>query len=447
MIQTTTDGRIGNNALDLAKLQKIIDSLMGSSDDVNSTNDWKSYGKAADVISNLMPEKQEYAGKNGNLTRSLDTGYDQLSDVAALIPGVGPMASAVMKGGTLLSKGLDAIGAGTSGMTKTDALLGSTLGSFTPLGAVNGIFGKRSKQVNSNIQSNEALENVGSSYGGTVNDWVNAESKSRKKYGLFSSGARHRANRQINNANNQMSQMEDISDTSNLRSLLGSYMDDADMENYRMNLLGGYNKRTQMGKNGMKIHLDHIIDKASHINDSDIVEIEDTVDECDIPEGYNHEDYCDGYSNVLKDQEVPVFQAGGEMNLIPEGALHARKNNMDIDNITKKGIPVVDNEGKQQAEIERNEIIFKKDVSQKLEELAKDGSDEAALKAGKLLAKEIIENTDDRTGLIKEAKNGMKVQYGGKTLVQTQKGNNEGVLKLSDHEKDVLRELLIEKTL
>ena len=152
-----------------------------------------------------MPEKQEYAGKNGNLTRSLDTGYDQLSDVAALIPGVGPMASAVMKGGTLLSKGLDAIGAGTSGMTKTDAVLGSTLGSFTPLGVVNGIFGKKSKQVNSGIQSDEALGSVGSSYGGTVNDWVNADSKSRKKYGLFSSGARHRANRQINDANNQMS--------------------------------------------------------------------------------------------------------------------------------------------------------------------------------------------------------------------------------------------------
>ena len=98
-----------------------------------------------------MPEKQEYAGKNGNLTRSLDTGYDQLSDVAALIPGVGPMASGVMKGGKLLSKGLDAIGAGTSGMTKTDAVLGSTLGSFTPLGAINGIFGKKSKQVNSGI--------------------------------------------------------------------------------------------------------------------------------------------------------------------------------------------------------------------------------------------------------------------------------------------------------
>jgi len=33
------------------------------------------------------------------------------------------------------------------------------------------------------------------------------------------------------------------------------------------------------------------------------------------------------------------------MSIIPEGALHARKNNMNVENITKKGIPVVDNEG------------------------------------------------------------------------------------------------------
>jgi len=89
------------------------------------------------------------------------------------------------------------------------------------------------------------------------------------------------------------------------------------------------------------------------------------------------------------------------MNVIPEGALHARKHHMENDeHITKKGIPVVDLEGKQQAEIECNEIIFRKEVTSKLEELAKDGSDEAAIEAGKLLATEIIENTDDRTGLI-----------------------------------------------
>jgi hypothetical protein len=29
------------------------------------------------------------------------------------------------------------------------------------------------------------------------------------------------------------------------------------------------------------------------------------------------------------------------MNVIPEGALHARKHSLDLDNITKKGIPVI----------------------------------------------------------------------------------------------------------
>jgi hypothetical protein len=32
---------------------------------------------------------------------------------------------------------------------------------------------------------------------------------------------------------------------------------------------------------------------------------------------------------------------GGKINIIPEGALHARLNHMDVDGITKKGIPVV----------------------------------------------------------------------------------------------------------
>jgi hypothetical protein len=41
------------------------------------------------------------------------------------------------------------------------------------------------------------------------------------------------------------------------------------------------------------------------------------------------------------------------------------------------------------------------DVTTELEKLMKDGSDNAAIEAGKLLVKEIFENTDDRTGLIK----------------------------------------------
>ena len=34
--------------------------------------------------------------------------------------------------------------------------------------------------------------------------------------------------------------------------------------------------------------------------------------------------------------DIQRFQKGGSVNIIPEGALHARKHNMDIDNVTKK---------------------------------------------------------------------------------------------------------------
>lgn len=102
--------------------------------------------------------------------------------------------------------------------------------------------------------------------------------------------------------------------------------------------------------------------------------------------------------------EVPEFKDGGQLNVIPEGALHARKNNMEGagKDFTHKGIPVIDKDGEQQAEIERDEIIFRKEVTVKLEELRKDGSDKAAIEAGKLLVEEIFHNTDDRTGLIAE---------------------------------------------
>jgi hypothetical protein len=56
----------------------------------------------------------------------------------------------------------------------------------------------------------------------------------------------------------------------------------------------------------------------------------------------------------------------------------------------------------QHAEIERNEIIFRLEVTKKLEELMEDGSEEAALEAGKLLTDEILNNTEDRTGLLNE---------------------------------------------
>ena len=108
-------------------------------------------------------------------------------------------------------------------------------------------------------------------------------------------------------------------------------------------------------------------------------------------------------------------------NVIPGGALHARKHNIEgfEDNITKKGIPVISgdliqsNNGTlelqkggeitQHAEREREEIIFHKDLTAKFEELLKkyeEGDEDSAIEAGKLLTYEILENTEDNAGLI-----------------------------------------------
>lgn len=129
--------------------------------------------------------------------------------------------------------------------------------------------------------------------------------------------------------------------------------------------------------------------------------------------------------------EVLIFKEGGNVkeeesetltpqkNVIPEGALHKNKHNMEnADGLTKKGIPVIDNEGEQQAEIELNEIIFSLEVTKKLESLydsykhydtSNKEKDELAIEAGKLLVQEILFNTEDRTGLIDSLKNGGKI--------------------------------------
>ena len=112
-------------------------------------------------------------------------------------------------------------------------------------------------------------------------------------------------------------------------------------------------------------------------------------------------------------EEAQATEETTQQNVIPEGALHARKHNMELEGITKKGIPVVseDENGniEQHAEIEREEIILIKSVTESLEKLQKQyykeeitqkEKDELALEAGKLLVQQILYNTQDNTNLI-----------------------------------------------
>lgn len=131
-------------------------------------------------------------------------------------------------------------------------------------------------------------------------------------------------------------------------------------------------------------------------------------------EWYNSKDpeaikFRNAYDLDMSGDYYKYVPKGGKVNVIPDGALHAHKHHLEdispeYEQVTSKGIPVVtEEEGgklKQHAEIERNEIIFRLEVTKKLEELMKDGSDDAAIEAGKLLAHEIINNTVDNTGLM-----------------------------------------------
>jgi hypothetical protein len=109
------------------------------------------------------------------------------------------------------------------------------------------------------------------------------------------------------------------------------------------------------------------------------------------------------------------FQHGGQMNVIPEGAFHSRLNHLPdeiSEQVTPKGIPVITKEegGEllQHSEVERNEITFNYEVSKKLEEYTKKYNEaesdkeknEIAIELGKILTEEIMENTQDNTGLM-----------------------------------------------
>jgi hypothetical protein len=111
--------------------------------------------------------------------------------------------------------------------------------------------------------------------------------------------------------------------------------------------------------------------------------------------------------------EIESFKSGGklDMNIIPEGALHKNKHHLEEVNpelegtITEKGIPVITTDGEQKAEIEKEEIVFKKSTTEQLEEYynqynnSKD--DSIAIECGKFLVEEILKRTEDRTGLLK----------------------------------------------
>ena len=404
-------------------------------------------GQAADTLDNMFFSKQ-HANDSG-LTKGLNNAYDSISNAAMMFSPVGTVLGGAMKAGKLLGDGLTALGVGTDQMTTTDKILDSSLMKLTPVGLINGIGAKRTQDFSAN---NDTIEKVGGSYGGSLNTINDAVSKANKKYGLFSGGARRKANNLINTARQQQNIMTNISDE--YQDQLANKSDLAYIR-YNTDINGGYQQqyiraakqgailnRIQLRKQReggvlsnqlhSKINLEtqevewkpviNINQKTPEFKEGgELVNNQETIQETNSvwQPNINLETIQimeEGGRTDKPKQESDKIEETNQKNVIPEGALHAHKHHMEnAEDLTKKGIPVVDNKGEQQAEVEKNEIIFSLEVTKQLENLYKryqedtntqKEKDELAIEAGKLLVYEILHNTIDRTGLIKECKKG-----------------------------------------
>lgn len=343
--------------------------------------------------------------------------------------------------------------------------LGAGLAAFNLIG---GLTGKKTiAATGKDWQSRQAQSSVAGSYSGAMEDIADAESR-EGSYSGWNSGARRKANRLIAKTNNWKDTMWDWAQRNDLNDIRSNQMNSINNNQYQTDISGGYDlsnsgrmlvakegaklfdsyksikeytKRIKSAKQGSKLVKEEpkieepIIDKElERYYDDPLFSTKSKYND-DFHQGgswsedgktftpsefslfnFTQEQITEALSKEFPEaslnitDEVRAFKEGGkvnsrDMNVIPEGALHARLNHMDNKDFTKKGIPVVAKNGdklEQTAEIERNEIIFNLSVTNKLEELMKDGSAKAALEAGKLLVEEILHNTIDNTGLIKE---------------------------------------------
>lgn len=123
-----------------------------------------------------------------------------------------------------------------------------------------------------------------------------------------------------------------------------------------------------------------------------------------------------GKNGMVLKKALKSFKRGGSLSksVIVDGALHARKHKLkDLKpfkdaEITHKGIPVItkmeDGNVVQHAEIERQELVLNKELTRTLESLFAINDEESMIEAGKIFAKELLKNTKDKSGLIKNSK-------------------------------------------
>lgn len=324
-------------------------------------------GSALNIAKGFIPT-QESKGKN-------PTGYEtqqQIGDALTKVP------IPIVQAAGLAYKGISMLGevTGTNfstiskeqadnvGISGTERVLNNVLGTLMPAMALHNSVEEGKKS--------HLIDEMSNAYADTVSDIDQATMMGGGKY-LFGQKKIAAAVKEANRRNELLTEMN-MTNTMRKQSDYGR-----DLAQQNMNRYAGTNYMDmRMGRKGMKIQ--------------SLEEVRDLIK-----------------NRVIEELDVQKFAEGG--SILPVGKLHKELNHMQdlgeqFEDLTRKGIPVVtmDEGGEmvQIAEIEHSEIVISKEITDQLEALWKDGSEEAMIEAGKLLTTEILYNMKDEGGVLNE---------------------------------------------
>lgn len=371
------------------KMQNKYDSAQAEIDKLSTKVGAQAYG-------NAVGEKREKAGQiasgiasgaatamnaatalaTSQMNIAEDSSFHGTQQVGQALSAFGPygaLAGAALTGAAALTEGL---GIGTSQLSKTQANAAGLSGGQRFINNIAGILapgiGAALAKTNTATQKTEEAQSVSGAYADAISDIDTASTMGGKRYAVGAG----QINALIAEANRKNSILTEVGRVNTLRKQ-SDYGQDLLTQNQRIYAGNNY-MQSAIGKHGMKL--------------ASVDEIRKILE-------------------LRNEEMIQAFQNGGvigiDVNVIPEGKYHAHKNHLsevseEFEDLTKKGIPVITHaeggEIEQIAEIEKMELILRLEVTEKLEELFKDGSDEAMIEAGKLVAYEIMENTQDNSG-------------------------------------------------
>jgi hypothetical protein len=211
-------------------------------------------GSAADMVGGFIEPGTTESGQYGNVTKSIDAGYDAIADAAMQMGPWGMVVGGAMKvnammGDVVSKQSINGRALGTDGQTLSDAILGSAFFESN-IGAINAYFGEDMEKLE---MDEKTWNTVGSSYSGALKDVDDAATNTGGRYGWLSTvtGEYGKDYAQMMDAKIKQEKASLIADEATESNEIAASTANEAMLNRRKRM-SGQNQRLVV-KNGMKI--------------------------------------------------------------------------------------------------------------------------------------------------------------------------------------------------